>query len=86
MMSTLEVNLDMSSTFLESPGITTCSLLAVSWPKTSGTFSGLRTMIDTWYPFSTADLQNNAPVWPVAPTTPTRTACLMFTCWSLGAQ
>merc|ERR1719324_139120 len=66
MMSTLEANLDMSSTFLESPEITTWSLLAVSWPKTSGTFSGLRTIIDTWWPMSTADLQNSAPVWPVA--------------------
>merc|ERR1719161_601203 len=50
MMSTLEANLDMSSTFLESPEITTWSLLAVSWPKTSGTFSGLRTIIDTGNP------------------------------------
>merc|ERR1719359_1839341 len=85
MISTLEANLDTSSTFLESPEITTCSLLAVSCPKTSGTLSGLRTMIDTWYPLSTADLQNSAPVWPVAPTTPIRTTFLLFTSWMLDA-
>merc|ERR1719359_1998375 len=83
MMSTLEANLVMSSTFLESPEITPCSLRAVSCPKTSGTLSGLRTMIVTLYPLSTADLQNSAPVWPVAPTTPTRTTFLGIICRSI---
>merc|ERR1719321_353742 len=52
MMSTLAANLDMSSTFLESPVITPCSLLPQGF-ETSGTLSGLRTMIVTWWFFST---------------------------------